>query len=143
MIPVLKPGQTNHLRSAVSIAASLWLRAVAFAGHCGQHEQGARDPAEAGQKWSDIRQILIFFLIDALICCVASFVEFFHTLSVVGHCRWYLARDSCGGHLFCPQLVKTCRTLLVWHNFSLSKLLGYCAIAVIGSLTVSFIVGPG
>jgi membrane protease YdiL (CAAX protease family) len=105
-----------------------------FCSHCGA-EQGARDPAEASQKWNNIRQILLFFLVEALICCVASFVPAFHTL------RWSIIVSGLLAIVAVVFFVlnwTACRTLLVWHNFSLSRLLGYCAMAVAGSFVVSF-----
>ena len=107
-----------------------------FCRHCGfAQKQG--DPAEANQKWDDIRQILWFFLIDAVICCVGSFIHFFHTLSRSIIVDFILALVSV---TFFTLNWSKYRPLLSWHNFSLAKLLGYCAIAVAASVMVSFFV---
>src|ERR1022692_3657773 len=50
-----------------------------FCPHCGC-AQITNDPGVAIVKWNSIRKIILFFLIDAVICCVFSFIKVFHTL---------------------------------------------------------------
>ena len=107
-----------------------------FCRHCG-FSQISDHQEEAVQKWQDIRQILWFFIIDAVICCVAGFVKFFHTLS------WSISVDcllAVTAVVFFALNWSKYRSLLTWHNFSPAKLLGYCAIAVGASVLVSFFV---
>ena len=110
---------------------------IRFCNHCG-FEQTIKNEESDNQKWNAIRQIALFFIIDALICCVASFIDFFKTLS------WSITFDIMlaitAVIFFCINWSKY-RSLLVWHNFSITKLLRYCAMAVIGSFIVSFVVG--
>ena len=105
-----------------------------FCRHCG-YAQTANDPEAVITKWNGIRQIILFFLIGAVICCMASFISVFHTLF------WSIAADISLGVvavIFFTLNWSVYKSLLVWHNFSFSRLLGYCSVAIIGSVIVGF-----
>jgi len=105
-----------------------------FCRHCG-HAQIVSDPGATAAKWNIIRQIILFFLIDAVICALASFVDVFKTLSWSVTVSISLAAVAV---TFFVLHWSAYKSLLIWHNFSLSRLLGYCALAVLGSIVVSF-----
>ncbi len=110
---------------------------IRFCNHCG-FAQTTKNEESNNEKWNAIKQIALFFIIDAMICCMASFIDFFKTLS------WSITFDIMMAItaviFFCINWSKY-RSLLVWHNFSITRLLGYCAMAVVGSFIVSFVVG--
>lgn len=108
-----------------------------FCSYCG-FAQANNSDEPANEKFSTIKQIALFFLIEAIICCVASFIVFFKTLA------WSITFDiilAIVAVVFFSVNWSRYRSLLVWHNFSLVKLLGYCIVAVISSFIVSFFVG--
>jgi len=73
-----------------------------------------------------------------VICCIASFISIFKTL------RWAIVFDVLLAIIaitfFCYDWKKN-SLILKWPNFSILKLLGYGALAIIASLIVSFCVG--
>jgi membrane protease YdiL (CAAX protease family) len=107
-----------------------------FCRHCG-HAQDDNSVIPHDQKWSNIKQVGLFFLFDAVICCIASFIPYFKTLA------WSIAFDTTlvaiAVTFFCDNWSKN-KSLLKWTNFSLLKLISFCAIAVFSSVIVSFLV---
>jgi membrane protease YdiL (CAAX protease family) len=105
-----------------------------FCPQCGC-AQIATNPGVATVKWDSIRKILLFFLIDAVICCTASFIDVFQTL------YWSIAVDIMLAIVAVTFFVlnwSSYRSILIWHNFSFMRLLGYCAISVAVSVIVGF-----
>ncbi len=107
-----------------------------FCKHCG-FAQNEHDIVESEQKWPNIKQVALFFAFDAIICAVASFVDFFKTLG------WSVAFDAILAVIavtfFCDNWSRN-KLFLVWRNFSPLKLLSYCAAAIIGSVIVNVLV---
>jgi membrane protease YdiL (CAAX protease family) len=106
-----------------------------FCRHCG-FAQLSNAPA-SDKKWADIKLIAIFFVTDAGICAIANFVHFFHTLT------WSIIIDAslaviATSFFFDNRTLS--RTVLLWHRFSIAKLLGYCVIAFVASILVSYTV---
>lgn len=104
---------------------------------------GAIQPQEIGassteEKWVAIKQLGLFFVIDAIICCVAEFTNFFKSFTWSVTIDIFLA--SCAVFFFFYNWRST-KVLLNWNNFSIVKLVAYCLSAILASLTVSFIVG--
>ncbi|WP_426667166.1 CPBP family intramembrane glutamic endopeptidase [Mucilaginibacter sp. McL0603] len=106
-----------------------------FCSHCGSAQ--TRDSSLSDERWIATKQIALFFIIDAVICCTASFIDFFKTLA------WSVTFDS---SLAISSLVfffynwQSTKTLLKWPGFSIVKLISFCVIAILGSITVSFLV---
>ena len=107
-----------------------------FCHQCGfaQTDSNAQTSEE---KWEILKQVGLFFFLDAIICCVVSFIVVFHT---VGWSIIFNITLAIFAVVFFLINWKRCKTLLSWPNFSIIKLIGYCALAVLGSLIVSFIV---
>ena len=90
------------------------------------------------EKWSAIKQSGLFFLICAISCCVFSFVPYFDTIN------WSIAFYSllaAVAIIFFTLNWSSLKHLLAWSNFSLIKLIASCVLSIIGSVTVSFVVG--
>jgi membrane protease YdiL (CAAX protease family) len=105
-----------------------------FCRHCGAEQKIAGDDQPI-EKWNAIRQLFLFFIIDAVVCCLGSYVHFFYTLS------WSIAIDVSLAVIavtFFALNWTRYKSVLVWHNFSVSRLLGYCVLAVAASALVSF-----
>lgn len=104
-----------------------------FCGHCGFAQANAED--ESGpEKLNALGQVAVFFLIDAAICCIASFINFFKTL------QWSITVDillAITAIVFFWRDWRNNKSLLRWANFSIFKLLGYCSLAVVASFVVS------
>jgi membrane protease YdiL (CAAX protease family) len=108
-----------------------------FCRHCGSAQNN--DAVQASeQKWNNVQQIALFFIFDAVICAIASFIHFFKTVT------WSICFDVLLAIIavafFCDNWTQN-KSLLIWRNFSLLRLLTYCTLAVAGSLVVSFVVG--
>lgn len=107
-----------------------------FCRRCG-FAQATQNAEETTDKWNAVRQLILFFLIDAIICCLASFIPFFHTLS------WSVAVDillATVSVIFFVLNWSKFRSLLIWNNFSFPRLAGYCAIAVVSSVVVGIFI---
>ncbi|HTI61780.1 CPBP family intramembrane glutamic endopeptidase [Mucilaginibacter sp.] len=108
-----------------------------FCNHCGQ-AQTIISEGSTEEKWKAIKQAALFFGIHAVACCVFSFVDYFKTFT------WSVVFDSFLAVIaivFFAINWSKLKNVLVWNNFSALRLLGYCCIAVVGSLLVHFIVG--
>lgn len=108
-----------------------------FCKHCGKAQVDDTED-ESAQKFADIKQLALFFIFDAVVCCTANFIKYFRTLS------WSITFDTVFAIIavafFCHNWSKN-KSLLIWHNFSLPRLLRYITIAVAGSFIVHFFVG--
>jgi membrane protease YdiL (CAAX protease family) len=107
-----------------------------FCRHCGS-AQVTQNADEITDRWNAVRQLLLFFLIDAVICCLVSFIPVFHALS------WSIAVDilfASVSVIFFVLNWSRFRSLLVWNNFSFARLAGYCAIAVVSSVVVGIFI---
>ena len=107
-----------------------------FCSHCGSSQ--TRDSSLSDEKWLAIKQIALFFIIDVVICCTASFVDFFKTLT------WSVTFDislAISSVVFFFYNWQSTKTLLKWPGFSVIKLISFCTIAILGSITVSFLIG--
>ncbi|HZX57824.1 MAG TPA: CPBP family glutamic-type intramembrane protease [Mucilaginibacter sp.] len=108
-----------------------------FCNHCG-HAIAEISEGSTEEKWNAIKQTALFFAIHAVACCVFVFVDYFKTFS------WSIVFDAflaIVAVIFFAINWSKLKSVLVWHNFSISKLLRYCGIAVAGSLVISFVVG--
>jgi uncharacterized protein len=106
-----------------------------FCAYCGfpLHD----DLDETGtEKWQVIKQVGLFFSIEAIICCSASFINVFKTLSWGITAKVTLAIVAIT--FFCTGWSKF-KFLLTWKSFSLIKLLGCCVAAVLGSVIIGFL----
>jgi len=108
-----------------------------FCSHCGcsiiENAEGTTE-----EKWNAIKQAALFFMIHAVACCLLSFVDYFHAFT------WSIVFDillAAASVIFFVINWSKLKSVLVWRNFSILKLLGYCAIAFGASLVVNFIVG--
>ncbi|MHB8208237.1 CPBP family glutamic-type intramembrane protease [Mucilaginibacter sp.] len=108
-----------------------------FCNHCG-HGQNNYSNDVSEKKWSNIKQIALFFILDTVICCVGSFITYFKTLD------WSIVIDGLLAIValtfFFNNWSKN-KSILVWRNFSITKLIAYCGIAVVGSFFVNITVG--
>jgi membrane protease YdiL (CAAX protease family) len=108
-----------------------------FCNHCG-HVITAVYEGSTEERWVAIKQTALFFAIHAVACCVFSFVDYFKGFS------WSIVFDAflaIVAVIFFAINWSKLKSVLEWHNFSISRLLGYCGIAIVGSLIVSFVVG--
>ena len=108
-----------------------------FCNHCG-HPIVSISEGSTEEKWIAIKQTGLFFALHAVACCVFSFVDYFKGFS------WSIVFDvilALVAVIFFAINWANLKGVLLWNNFSVSRLLGYCGIAVAGSLVVSFLVG--
>lgn len=96
------------------------------------------DASSNEEKWIAIKQLGLFFIIDAIICCVAEFTDFFK--SFASHVTIDILLASCAVFFFFYNWRST-RAPLNWSSFSVVKLVLYNLSAVLASLTVGFVVG--
>ncbi len=108
-----------------------------FCNHCGA-KQIPEFTGATENKWPLFKQAALFYSIDIVVCCLASFVHYFKTLT------WLLIFDLVMAisavAFFCINLGEN-KLLLSWKIFSFKKLLGYCIIAVVASCLVHYTVG--
>ncbi|MBV8390130.1 MAG: CPBP family intramembrane metalloprotease [Mucilaginibacter sp.] len=109
-----------------------------FCKYCGAAQIQECYTSSSEEKWIAIKQLGLFFVIDAVICCIAGFTDFFKSFT------WHVTIDillaSCAVFFFFYNWRST-RSLLNWKSFSITKLLFYCLSAILASFTVSFVVG--
>jgi membrane protease YdiL (CAAX protease family) len=103
---------------------------------CGAQLAPAEDENAANKKWNAIRQLILFFIIEVIICACSD-IKACHTFG------WLLFFDA----IFAVTAVtfvslnwNVCRPLLRWNNFSVGRLALYCLLAVLASCAISFIV---
>jgi membrane protease YdiL (CAAX protease family) len=108
-----------------------------FCSHCGYAIDEISEESTK-EKWNAIRQTALFFAIHAVACCTFSFVNYFKTFT------WSIVFDvflAIIAVVFFAINWSKLKDILLWHNFSVFKLLGYCCLAMMVSFVVSFIVG--
>jgi len=105
-----------------------------FCKYCGSI-QNTVDVLLSENKWANTKQVAFFFVFDAVICCVANFIDDFKTFAWSVTFTALLAIVAVT--FFCDNWSVN-KTLLVWRNFSLPKLLGYCSLAALASIIVHF-----
>lgn len=122
-------GEKNCLHCKGSISAH-----SKFCKYCGSLQTGF-DVISPDKKWNIIKQLALFYAIEIVICCIASFINFFKTLN------WSIFFDLLLAIIavtfFCDKW-KTNRGILKWPGFSFLKLFLYSALAIIGSAVVSY-----
>jgi len=107
-----------------------------FCNHCG-FAQPDHNAISNDEKLIAIKQIALFFLIDTVICCLATFIDFFKTLT------WSVTIDitmAVSAVTFFLYNWQSTKVLLKWPGFSVIKLIAFCAVAAVGSIIVSFLV---
>jgi len=108
-----------------------------FCKHCGAAHV-KQETIPEGHGWAIIQQSALFYGIALLLCCLASFIDAFKTLT------WSVIFDvllACVTlTFFCDGWVKN-KHLLRVADFSVIKLLGYGALASLASVVVSYCVG--
>ena len=109
-----------------------------FCKYCGATQILESNAPSTEEKWIAIKQLGLFFIIDALICCVAEFTDFFK--SFAWHATVDILLASCAVSFFFYNWQFT-KSLLNWSSFSIIKLVLYCSSAILASLTVGFVVG--
>ena len=105
-----------------------------FCRACGVQLVPPEDENAAYKKWNAIRQLILFFVIEGIICA-CSFTKAFHTLG------WLIFMDvtlAVMAITFVSLNWSRCSPLLKWHNFSAGRLVGYCLLAVLASCAVGF-----
>ena len=107
-----------------------------FCRYCG-HAIASVSEGSTEDKWKAIKQTALFFAIHAVACCVFSFFDYFKTFSWSIFIDAFLAVVAV---VFFTINWSKLKGVLVWNNFSILRLLGYCGIAITGSLVVNFIV---
>lgn len=108
-----------------------------FCNHCGSL-QIERDPVSVSEKWIALKQVALFYGIQVTICCLLNFVDAFDTFG------WLVIGDAClagTAVLFFAYNWADNKNLLKWPTLSIAKVLFYCTLAIMCSLTVSFITG--
>jgi CAAX protease family protein len=108
-----------------------------FCSHCGHSIMGVTG-GSSEEKWNAIKQTGLFFAIHAIACCVFSLVSYFKTF------EWSILIDvflAVVAIIFFVINWHKLKNVLIWNNFSVPRLLGYCGIAIAASLVVSFVVG--
>src|ERR1700753_63168 len=89
-----------------------------FCRKCGARQEMDIEPDVVTRKWNNVRQLLLFFVIEALICA-GSRVKVFHAFgSVFG----FDAMAAILAIVFTSLNWRMCRPLLKWNNFSVSRL---------------------
>lgn len=105
-----------------------------FCGFCGVSQKA--DTIAKG-SWINVKHLAWFYAFDLIICAVASFIEIFKTF------QWSVFFDvllAIGALTFFCIDIKNNKAILKWPKFSAVKLLGYCLLAIVMSLIVSFCV---
>ncbi len=120
--------QQNCVQCSEAIAAN-----SRYCKYCGCVQSA--DAAVSGKKWDKIKQVALFYSVDIAICCLAQFIHTFRTLV------WSLFFDVLMAIIavafFCSNWSEN-KSILVWRNFSILKLIAYGTIAVLGSLIVNY-----
>jgi uncharacterized protein len=104
-----------------------------FCKHCGY--SFIDDSVDTGQQWRDIKLVAMFFSAQAIVCALGNFTKVFHTL------EWSIGIDILLAVLaitFFANNWATNKRVFNWRSFSILKLIGYCAVAIAGSIVVSF-----
>lgn len=126
---------TTHHTPCINCEAGI-LPGTRFCNHCGAL-QLERDPVSVDDKWLALKQVALFYGIQLTLCGLLTFVDALKTFG------WFVIGDACLAGtavlFFCYNWTDT-KQVLKWPRFSVLKLLLYCAIAIVGSLTVSFII---
>src|SRR6185312_7425453 len=107
-----------------------------FCRRCGGRVQLDEEPGIVARKWNNVRQLLLFFTVEAVICACSD-IKAFHSFTGL------ITFDVIAAVLaivFVSLNWSSCKALLVWNNFSPGRLLLYCAIAVVASCIVNFTV---
>jgi uncharacterized protein len=107
-----------------------------FCRRCGGRVQLDEEPGIVSRKWDSVRQLLLFFIVEAVICACSD-IKAFHSLSGL------ITFDVMAAVLaivFVGLNWSSCKALLVWNNFSIGRLLVYCVIAVVAACMVNFTV---
>jgi uncharacterized protein len=90
------------------------------------------------QQWLDIKKLVLFFSLEAVICSIGSFIKYFKTLG------WSITFDIILAIItisFFGLDWSKSKSILKWRSFSIFKLVGYCILSLTCSLVVSFFVG--
>lgn len=107
-----------------------------FCNYCGSRLSANSD--DFGKSWTRLKEAALFYGIDIVACCLASFVGIFKTLG------WSLFFDilmAISAILFFAYNWSENKHLLKWKSFSFLKLSGYAAIAICCSVIVHYSVG--
>ncbi|HZY37964.1 MAG TPA: CPBP family glutamic-type intramembrane protease [Mucilaginibacter sp.] len=107
-----------------------------FCRKCGLVAGPLDDAGAAEKKWNAVRQLILFFIIEAIICAT-SFVKALDTFS------WMVCGDvllALVAIVFVALNWKACKPLLTWNDFSWGRLLLYCTLAIVASIIISFVV---
>jgi membrane protease YdiL (CAAX protease family) len=108
-----------------------------FCTHCGA-SQLAVDLKNPSQLWHKIQQVIIFYVLELVTCCLFTFCKPLQNV-------WGLtAFDTLTAFYTCYFLKINwvdVKKVLVWNNFSWLKLLMYSSIAVTGAVLVHYTVG--
>lgn len=107
-----------------------------FCNHCGSLQVEESAETHAG-KWVIIKQLALFYTIEALICSFFNLTDFHKTVPML------LGVDvafAILGIIFFSINWADSKTLLRWHSFSFQKLCLYCAIAFSAALVVHYMV---
>jgi membrane protease YdiL (CAAX protease family) len=134
--PITGPEQPERVLTYCVNCNNVLNKEVRFCSHCGSSQINGTVEA-ANQKWDAIKQIVIFFIIEAILCAVASFIPFFNSFV------WSVVFDvmlATSAIVFFFHSWSLNKSLLTWNNFSLPKLLALIVIAAVGSLIIGFIV---
>jgi membrane protease YdiL (CAAX protease family) len=107
-----------------------------FCRKCGFRFEVDQEPDIVSRKWNNVRQLLLFFIIEAVICA-SSHLKALHNLGSNTFLDIALAVTTV---VFVSLNWKDCKPLLVWNNFSLRRLTVCCFLAVVGSVAVNIIV---
>lgn len=105
-----------------------------FCRKCGASLGALEDPDTTDKKWNAVRQLILFFIIEAVICAF-SLLQSLHGFA------WSVFLDSSLAVttiVFVTLNWSSCKPLLVWNNFSLSRLALYCFLAVVASCLINW-----
>ncbi|WP_259067656.1 type II CAAX prenyl endopeptidase Rce1 family protein [Mucilaginibacter sp. X4EP1] len=107
-----------------------------FCKHCGSAQPDETEDLSE-QKWLDIKQVILFFLLEAAVCGTGLLIKHFKTLG------WSITLDiilAINAIVFFGFDWYNNKPILKWRNFSVFKLIGYCVLGLACSLTVNFFV---
>ena len=106
-----------------------------FCKHCGQLLSD--NEADSTDKFANIKQVAILFVLEAIVCAVGNFIDYFDTLS--WHIIFNIILAGASVTFFAINWTRN-KEILHWRGFSVVKLISYCSCAIGGSLVVSLIV---
>jgi membrane protease YdiL (CAAX protease family) len=105
-----------------------------FCRKCGAILVANEGPDTVDKKWDAVRQFILFFIIEAIICAT-SFIK---ALSTLG---WMITTDASlavVAVVFVSLNWQACKPLFRWNNFSLAHLALYCICAIAAACLINF-----